>query len=90
MYVVAAAPSDPEAAFLVSASLTGGSPADGEAATLPVEDDAAAPDDEGSGIKSTITLGGGGAIPLDQVTADRPAAPEHDPTPIEVDAGEPF
>jgi hypothetical protein len=91
MYVAAVAPSDPEAAFLISASLTGGGSVDDGGVTPPVEDDGAAPLDEGSGIEATISLGGmSGATPLDPVTADRPAPPERDPTPVEVDAGQPF
>jgi hypothetical protein len=83
-YVAAAPPSDPEAAFLVNASLAGG-------ASTPVAQPAE-PDDGESAIHSTVSLGGAASrlTPVDPAGADRPATAQGSEPLDDTAAGEPF
>ena len=85
-YVAAAPPSDPEAAFLVSASFAG-------TASAPAEIVQAVEPDKGeSTIQSTLSLGGAASrmTPVDPSVADGPSAVEGTDVIEEAAAGEPF
>ena len=85
-YVAAAPPSDPEAAFLVSASFAG-------TASAPAEIVQAVEPDKGeSTIQTTLSLGGAASrmTPVDPSVADGPSAVEGTDVIEEAAAGEPF
>jgi hypothetical protein len=81
VYVPAAAPSDPEAAFLVSASRP-------VASNVPAEE----PASEETTVESTLVIGEGISrlAPMDPVGSRDAPAPEPAPAPVDVPAGEPF
>ncbi|MFN2417595.1 MAG: hypothetical protein ABR593_01560 [Candidatus Limnocylindria bacterium] len=84
-YVAVAGPSDPEAAFLVSATLAA-------VGSTPVVEAPAEPPAEETTIESTVSLGatGGGSMPLEPEGEASPPAEASDHALSDPSAGEPF
>ncbi|MGH2401362.1 MAG: hypothetical protein ACRDE6_01510, partial [Candidatus Limnocylindria bacterium] len=87
IYVPASAPSDPEAAFLVNASLTSISVAPAEVDVVEV-----APEPEDTTIRSSVSLGGASSrlTPLDPMGGDAQSAGAGDAVTADPAAGEPY